>query len=181
MYTLIFSFISVHVWERGFINMLYCLSFWMQLCCVCWIDVSVPVPVPCLVMNSPTWKCGLPAAALCWSCSETAAHTWGLIFISLVFRRLLAYSFSCSASYRAWPGGNSVCVRRTCWYVLLTHACLSMSWGCGICAVEVFLRYCHVQWLTTDSVCIFAWCLIHFIHETTVKLWSADTEGKHIK
>lgn len=64
MYILVSSLISVHVGGCGCMTMLDCLPFfWMQYCiCVCWIDMSVLVP--CLMLMSPTWKCGLPAADL---------------------------------------------------------------------------------------------------------------------
>lgn len=113
---------------------------------------------------------------LCWSCSEATAHTWGLIFISLVCRRLLTYSFSYAASHWVWPGGNSVCLWRTCWYVLLTHVFLSVSWGGGICAFEVCLWYCHVQQQQIVFLPMMLPDTFHpTIHVTTVKLWSADT------
>lgn len=37
-----------------------------------------------------------------------------------------------------------VCVCVVCFYVHFSHACLSVSWGCGVCAVEEHLADCHV-------------------------------------
>lgn len=110
---------------------------WMQLC-------------GCVYVFVLDWHVSAAALTMLYTCrrrcARAATHTRGLIFISLVCRRLLADSLSCSASLWVRPGGQPcVCVWRTCWYVLFTHACLSVSWGCGICTVEVSEPVMHKQ------------------------------------
>lgn len=87
-------------------------------------------------------------------------------FQTSVSRLFLLFCFSLSMAR------GQQCVWETSWYELFTHACLSVSWGCGICTVES-LWTCHVQIQQIESVWIFVVLLHDMFYPPIHWTWEA--------